>query len=85
MLDQVQVKLALQYLLSGNHSLVSVGLLCPCDDHGNSSLVKLRSAGSTEHLHDVQVGVLFGASILPGHRILDDDKVAGKIDAGSQR
>ena len=74
---------AFEQLLALYHTLVPRNLLAPCDDHSDGMIIKLWPTRSSYHLHDVQIRIFSATSCI--HMvcdcILDDDKVARKVDA----
>ena len=56
-------------------------------DDSNGAVVKLRSASSAQHLHDLQIRVLFAAGrvAVVCHRVFDDDHMARQVYTDSER
>jgi hypothetical protein len=53
-------------------------------DHSYDAVIKLRPAGATQHLHNLQIRILLATSsgaTLIGDSSLDDYHVTGQIDA----
>ena len=73
---------AFQHLLPCHHLLVVMNTRHPSHDHCNRAIVILRPPSASNHLHDLEIRVLFGLirAEFPSNGVFDDNHVTRQVD-----